>query len=181
MPSNNSAVWIESTGGPLILLERRLLPYWRGYSPSFNTGATDYERACSVSDYLGTIDVGLGKGIVLGEQPYATTWWRCNDVPSGMLVRWVSAESEEAVIEALRVLSNVAWERTGVELKLATGNLALFDSAFPGNEIDVSLSIEIPAGIYFAETLHYSPNDEISLILHRFITRPDRLKGKAAL
>ena len=170
MRSKNLAVWIESTGGPLILLEKRLVPYWRGYSPTFNTGATDYERACRVSDFLGTIDVGSGKGIVLGEQPYSTTWWRSNDMTSGMLVRWVSAESEEAVIEALRALSNVAWERTAVELKLATGDLTLFDSAFPGNEIDVCLSIEIPAGVYSVESLHYNPNDKISLILHRFIS-----------
>jgi hypothetical protein len=42
----DSLIWLESTGGPLILLEEDLVPSWRGYLSVSDSGVTDYERAC---------------------------------------------------------------------------------------------------------------------------------------
>ena len=55
--NGESLIWLESTGGPLLLLEEDLVPYWHGYLSVSNSSLTDYERACEVSDYLGSIDV----------------------------------------------------------------------------------------------------------------------------
>ena len=45
-----------------------------------NDPATDYDRACDVNYYLGLIEIGAGKGLVLGGEPLSTAWW-----PSGSL------------------------------------------------------------------------------------------------
>lgn len=165
--------WLEPAGGPLILLEEDLVPCWRGYLPVSDSTVTDYERACEVSDYLGTVDVGSRSGVVFGDQPYSTTWWHSRELDSGLIVRWVCAENEASVVQALIDLSNRDWERTAVEFEVTTGRLLLFDSAAPGDAIDASISIELPKGRYVAETLQYDPNKDTSLLLHRFVRQAD--------
>ncbi len=164
-------IWLESTGGPLILLEENLIPYWRGYLSGSESGLTDYERACEVSDYLGSIEVASGSGVLLGEEPYSTSWWQSRELDYGLIVRWVYAENEAAVIQALTSLSNRDWERTDVECEVTEGKLWLFDSAVPGNSIEDSILVRIPKGSYVAETLHYNPTSDTSLILHRLVPK----------
>ena len=161
--------WIESAGGPLLLLERALLPYWQG---SFGDGAstTDYDRACQVADYVGEIEVASGSGVVLGEEPFSTTWWQSERSLNGCLVRWGFAENEMKVREVLSsLLVAQHWRATDIKLEILNGELILFDSACSGTAVDDSLTITIPPGAYTVETLHYNPNDELSLILHRFV------------
>jgi hypothetical protein len=150
-------------------MEEALMPYWNGYSSSSNSSLTDYDRACAISGYLGTIGIGPGRAVVFGEQPYSTAWWRSNELGSSYLVRWVFAENEDEIIKALGTLSINSWERNDVKIEVASEKLVLFDSAFPGYDIDTSISIQIPTGNYIVETLHYTPNAETSLILHRFV------------
>jgi hypothetical protein len=84
-------------------------------------------------------------------------------------VRWVYAENEAAVTHALENLPNAAWQRTEVEFQVSNGRLILFDAACSGSNIDERLEIEIPKGCYVAETMHYQPDEQTSLILHRFV------------
>jgi hypothetical protein len=167
----DSLIWLESTGGPLILLEEDLLPYWGGYLSSFNSGVTDYERACEVSDYLGSIKVASRSGVLLGEQPYATTWWEPSELDDGLIVRWVSGEDEAASIQELTQVPISNWERTNVEIEVVNGRLVLFDSVEPGDNIETFIVIQKPKGTYVAETQHYNPDSNTSLILHRFVPK----------
>ncbi len=55
--------WINAEGGPLLLIDPALAPFWQGSS------GTDYDRACGLFDansgIEGTpISVGAGKGIL---------------------------------------------------------------------------------------------------------------------
>lgn len=142
------------------------MPSWHGYLSVSDSAVTDYERACAVSDYLGNINVASRSGVVLGEQPYSTTWWQSSELHHGLIVRLVCAENEAAVIKALTTLSNRNWERTDVEFEVTKGRLLLFDSAAPANKIETFILIQIPQGSYVAETLHYNLNNDTSLILH---------------
>ena len=165
--------WIESTGGPLLLLEDALLAHWHGSYG--NSGVlTDYDRACKIADYIGIIEVGGGTGLLLGEEPFATSWWSSDQIARSFLVRWVAAENEEQVRAELNSLpSESPWQSADVNFEIYNGQLTLFDSACLGSAIDAFLTIEIPRGSYAVETLHYDPSDKLSLILHRFIPRPD--------
>ncbi|HET6980154.1 MAG TPA: Imm21 family immunity protein [Pyrinomonadaceae bacterium] len=161
--------WIESTGGPLLLIEKTLLAHWHG---SFGDGAamTDYDRACEIADYVGALEVGPGFGVVFGEEPFSTTWLPSQELLNSFIVRWVYAEDETKVREVLRSLSIAdQWQATDVKLEIFNDELILFDSSCSGADVDSSLAIEISPGSYAIQTLHYNPNDEVSLILHRFV------------
>ena len=80
--------WIDSAGGPLILMERAALAFWGGcFSGGGSDFESDYERACAVDAYAGVIQVEGRSALVLGDEPCETTVWRVaqgNDV----IVRW---------------------------------------------------------------------------------------------
>lgn len=169
MKPESSLKWLESAGGPLLLLEEHLLESWSGvFSEPSQTPFTDYDRACAVNDYIGIIAVDSGFGIVLGEEPFSTAWFQFAETKNSLLVRWVFAENESAVTDALANLQSAAWKKTGVKIQFSGDRLILFDSACNGSNINESLEIEIPKGWYAVETFHYKPNEKTSLILHRF-------------
>ncbi len=172
MKSESSLVWLESAGGPLLLHEDNLLRHWHGCLLNSEDTPTDYERSFKVDDYIGVIAVDSGHGIVLGEEPFSTAWWPSAELGYDFLVRWVFAENEAAVTHALKHLSNLEWQRTGIEFQVFNGKLILFAAACSGSEIEERLEIEIAKGWYAAETLQYEPDEQTSLILHRFVAIP---------
>lgn len=173
MKSESSIVWIESAGGPLLLLEENLLAHWQGCFSNSEDTPTDCDRACDVDDYIGVIAVDSSHGIVLGEEPFPTAWWSLARLGEGLLVRWVYAENETAVIHALEDLPDATWLRTDVEFQVSNGMLILFDAACSGSDIGERLEIEIPKGCYVTETSHYQPDEQTSVIIHRFVATPD--------
>jgi hypothetical protein len=170
MLTKTSFQWIDSGGGPLLLLEEHLLGYWKGFNfskqhPDF---VTDYDFACEIDDYLGVIEVGPGYGLVLGGEPMSTAWLPFSDTKNGLLIRWMFAENENAVTNAVNDLQSVTWQKTGIEIDFSGDRLILFDSACAGSQVGEKLEIKISEGRYSAETAHHQPNKETSLILHRF-------------
>jgi hypothetical protein len=104
--------WIESNGGPLVVLPRALLAAWRGTDDPlpgeaieatfrWNPGgvATDYDRACDVRDYAGVIAVGSGEALVLADEPLPTTWLPGHR--GGVFVRWRFGPDEACVAAIL--------------------------------------------------------------------------------
>jgi hypothetical protein len=165
--SDDELRWIESGGGPLLVLPSSLLPDWGGTdSPGSGAAATDYDRACDVSEYIGAIAVGEGQGLVLGDMPMPAAWWAES---AGMLVRWMAATSEEAVLEVLRDPSlDPAWEREAT-FACVDGSLVLFDSAYPGTGLPPDVArISLTPGRYAVETAVLE-GDDTSLVLHRFV------------
>jgi len=157
--------WIESAGGPLILLEGRLLSDWHGIETD------DYDRACGIDDYLGLLNVGSGRALVLGEEPMPTAWLS----EPGMLVRWQYADDNESVVEAIADLSKASWEETGIVLDVSDSSLVLFDATCPGKDPDCNrtgckLNIVLKEQRYLIETAHYTPDENTALILHRLIS-----------
>ena len=172
-------VWIQSNGGPLLLLPATLLTEWSGSeappaarevvaSFRWRPGgpATDYDRACDVSDYVGVIAVGAGEGLVLGEEPDPTTWLA--DGHGGILARWIHAPSGEEVAAALeRVPMELSWELAGT-FRVVGSPLVLFDAAEPGVEpLLPRLKLEVAPGLYAVAQVAYRPDAETALRLVR--------------
>ena len=158
--------WTESTGGPLLLLQPSLLQEWEGINPARSGRVqTDYDRACAVVEYVGAISVGEGHGLVLGDMPMPAAWW---PESGGILVRWMAAESEQAVIEALKALpADLSWQ-TEVSFDSSGEDLVLFDSAWPGKDLPAEVAtLHRPRGRHAVETAVLQ-EEEISLVLHRF-------------
>jgi hypothetical protein len=169
MTSFDSLNWIDSDGGPLILMEKEVFPSWNG-DVEVKQHDTDYDRACNVEDYVGVIEVQPLRAIVFGDEPMRTTWWQIGEY-EGIVVRWMYASDEESVIKALITMHDIKWEDSEIEISFPNGNLILFDSVYSYDEVEDSLSIQIKSGVYKIQTSSYQPNEHISLVLHRFMLK----------
>ena len=163
-------VGIESLGGPLILIDRQWLSDWQGYpDPAwpFDAFGTDYARACAVDDLLGLIAVGPGFALILGDEPLPTAWWPQPDRGGGIIVRWSYAPDEAAVFAALSRLPSFVWTRSTFTLPLPTGRAEIFDTVFGGEELEASLTLDLPQWMYHVDTAEYERNAGTALLLHR--------------
>src|SRR6185295_2520943 len=91
--------WVDSTGGPLVVVPTSALPHWHGTGDYFTGDSTpddwgDYGRACAVDGYAGIIPVGDTQALVLGDDPLPTTYL----AESRTFVRWAEARSEADLI-----------------------------------------------------------------------------------
>jgi hypothetical protein len=165
MPNNSHITlrWINSGGGPLLLLEKSLLPYWGGAYTS--NGDTDYDRACAIEGYIGLIEVGDGNAIVLGDEPLQTSLLRLPNEEGLMVIRWEFAPDEFAVLNALG--HEGVRQQADISVSFKGGPLVLFDSAYSGLEIEDSLETTLRPGSYQLDTMRLQPNKQTSLILHR--------------
>jgi len=159
--------WIESDGGPLILMEKSLSNLWGGHSLTGRVlRITDYDRACQIEDYLGLLDVGDSKALVLNDEPLSTAYWKINS-ENVIFVRWVYAKEESDISDFLTQAPPIdSWIDTGIKIVFSTEDLVLFDSAYRTNEVEDVLFFQLSKGEYTAKNLLFKPNNEVSLILH---------------
>jgi hypothetical protein len=149
-----------------------------GWSPSeirtLDGSDSDYARACGIDDYLGSLKVGHGEALILGDEPMQTAF--VPNAEGGIFVRWICAESEDDVRRTLGAIPESAWESTPHRIEVAREGLIVFDSAYPGDALpppadDVVpaswIRIELPPGTYRVDTADHEPDDSTRLILHR--------------
>jgi frataxin-like iron-binding protein CyaY len=128
--------------------------------------ATDYDRACDVDDYIGLIDVGSGKAIVLGDEPLMTTWLSSAD--GGLLVRWVCADNEETLLAAAHRIQMDAYEDSGVSFTVGDSPLVLLAACESSDDkLYPRIEFEIPSGRYRILTSQCETDANTSLICHR--------------
>jgi hypothetical protein len=185
MVSSPALQWIQSNGGPLLLLPSSLLGVWGGtdepepylgvearsrWNPA--GAATDYDRACDVTDLLGTVQVGGGEALVLADEPLATSWCPAPEIGDGILVRWEYAESDVIAGRWVSTIpGSLPWEPS-LRFSFEEGPLSLFDAAEPG--LDPSgprLEVGLSGGVYDVHTIRWRPDGGTSLLLHRLKSR----------
>jgi hypothetical protein len=158
--------WIQSNGGPLLLLPSELLQQWRG------TATSDYERACAVDDEVAALDVGTGVGLVLGDEPHQTSWATADE--GGLLVRWVYADDESDVWAAVDNAEDADFELTnGADFVVgASGRCVLLDSADPGDDLrSEHLEVSLAPGAYLLSTATLAPSEKTRVLVHRLRRR----------
>ena len=178
-----SIEWVFSAGGPLILIPAELATHWRGveeWSPPENGGdltgefPSDYARACGIDDYLGMLEVGPGRALILGDEPMQTAFLPSHD--GGIIVRWMYSEDEDSLWRAVGAVPESAWEITPHRVEVAQEGILVFDSAYPGDALPASLDdgaaapwirIELSSGTYLVDMADYGPDTSTRLILHR--------------
>jgi Immunity protein 21 len=185
MVNSRALQWINSNGGPLLLLPSSLLGVWEGADEPepyrgvearsrWNPGgpATDYDRACDATELVGTVQVGVGEGLVLADEPLATTWWPAPEIGGGILVRWEYADSDAAAGRWIAAIpGSLPWEPSA-RFGFAEGPLVLFDSAEAGADPSgPRLEIALAGGGYDVHTIRWRPDVTTSLLLHRLKLR----------
>ncbi|RKS10187.1 immunity protein 21 of polymorphic toxin system [Nocardiopsis sp. Huas11] len=164
--------WVESLGGPLVLVPDSCLDRWTGALDEEDVPpeevddlglAGDYSLACAVEDYLGNVPVGGGAGeaLVLGDCPDTTAF-----LPShGCLVRWRGADSERQILAHVDAalagavwLERVRWRTDGdaVLCDAATSGEETRRGAWPDGRPIASARVPLEAGEYEARTAEVS-------------------------
>ncbi|MEL5960741.1 Imm21 family immunity protein [Streptomyces sp. CLV115] len=157
--SGPSPVWVESLGGPLIVVPVSALASWGGCTESGlmaedATAPDDYDRACAVDALAGVIplDENGTQALVLADEP-ATS---CYLPQHRAFLRWLAADSEAGLRAAAdTALADPAtvWEECGTWA--SDGPAVLMDSAEAGSDLGVEYpgggkpaeaSVSLPAG-----------------------------------
>lgn len=165
---NDISKWIESDGGPLVLIPRSLLLDWHGNSQRKLDRNTDYDRACSVDSEIGVIGLSGRDILVFGDEPDRTCMFICS--PHFFLViRWRWARSESDLLSKIDVddIKNIPLKRRGF-LDVISDEYVLFDSAFSGNEVVDFLSIPLSSGVVCFDTIECKPDSSTCAVIHRF-------------
>ena len=151
--------WVESAGGPLVLVPCSDVLRWLG------AHAGDYDEACSVDDYAGKLQRVWGEVVVLGDEPMRSTFVH----PAGeiRIIRWRYAPGEALalqVAETVALDSGAAVERLPVVVK--NEPYLLFDSARSGREAD-GITVRLEAAFHVLATYLVNQGD-VGLVVHRF-------------
>jgi hypothetical protein len=114
--------------------------------------------------------VGQVEALVLGDEPLATAWLPYQGRPGGVVVRWRYAESDQSVASRqAEILAQEAAE-PAVTLHVPSSPLLMFDSAVAGSDLEMTqaLRIELQPGTYRVSSAEFNPDENTSLLLHRF-------------
>ncbi|MEV7173582.1 Imm21 family immunity protein [Streptomyces sp. NPDC093224] len=180
--SRPSPVWVESMGGPLIVVPVSALASWGGCTESGvmagdGTAPDDYDRACAVEDLAGVIPVGENgaQALVLADEP-ATS---CCLPESRTFLRWLAAGSERGVraaADAALVDPATVWEECGTWE--SDGPAVLMDSAEAGSDLGVEYpdggmpaeaAVPLPAGRWRIRAAHTTVDEEHRVGLVRLL------------
>ncbi|MET8261772.1 Imm21 family immunity protein [Micromonospora sp. NPDC005205] len=160
--------WVDSGGGPLIVVPTTALGQWKGASDDDDDSWGDYDRACRVDGYVGVLDVGAAQALVLADEPASTTY-----LPDRRIfVRWLYADSEAEVVRLVpRAVEIADWEDAGTWT--TSGPAELFDSAYTddGLEHTTHLTVDLARGTYLIRTALVQPDERTALMLVHLVER----------
>jgi hypothetical protein len=157
--------WIETTGGPHLLIADEQLRHWRGIEgwrdhrdPS---DTSDYARACRVMTWLGLIPCHQGSAIVLSGDDGDIAWYADGQGDGGFLVQWIGADDEGLIEPALHTpklrddLASSGAEQLGFETG-ASGAMWLIDASDRGDDLrSERLAVALRPGRYLARAACY--------------------------
>ncbi|MFK4691772.1 Imm21 family immunity protein [Streptomyces pristinaespiralis] len=156
--------WIESEGGPVILVEESLRRLWGGYTNS------DYDNACEVDGYTGPVP--------FGEPSAPSLAFAINDIPAPTtymeefraLVQWIAAPSDDRLVEVVRGGIDFVKEWEDGPVVQVNGRLALFDAALPGTQAaaDELLLVDVEPAVYRLRTADIESDTGTCARVHRF-------------
>ncbi|WP_063819226.1 Imm21 family immunity protein [Herbidospora cretacea] len=144
--------WVSTLGGPLIVIPESACRHWNGGQlMKHPDDEGDYRRACDVNGYIGLIDVGPAKALVLGDGPADTTFL----AGLNLFVRWIAADSPAQILHvATEMAGSARWEE---ELTWdIQGPVILFDSVLGYEDLatEEHIRVELPAGRYSARAAY---------------------------
>ncbi|MBO8194297.1 hypothetical protein ITI46_21920 [Streptomyces oryzae] len=175
--SDAAPVWVDATGGPLVVVPVSALAVWSGCTESGvmagdATAPDDYDRACAVDGLAGAAAVGNGgaQALVLADEPASS----CYLPEHRAFLRRLAADSADGLTAAAQtVLADPAteWEECGSWVSDGPG--VLMDSAESGAGLDAGYPardgmpahalVPLPAGRWRVRATH-TRADEVNWV-----------------
>lgn len=126
---SNSTKWLETTGGPLLLVSLEQSKKWKGVL------GPHYDLGIQVYDEVETMVIEGCPYVLLGEEAYPTTFLKAKG--GGCIVRWVYGEEDQGMWSLIRQSAHQL-DRSNVATTITTGpsgTLLLFDSSLTGSDL----------------------------------------------
>lgn len=149
-----------------MVVPRRSLARWGGLRAPGHPN--DFDRACSVSDYLGTIRFDTRDALVLGDDPFPTAFVRAPSFGGGYLVRMLWGDDLDKASLAAHRLAPAAWSPEPLLFDAGEGDLVLFDAAQPGEHAQPRVEVGLGPGRYSVASADWE-DDEMCLLIHRLV------------
>lgn len=179
--------WIESSGGPLILIDSEAVEFWSGIleRSSYLQGTceqstdymdpleTDYGKACSVNDYLGVVSIEKQNVLVFGDEPLPTTIVH-SSILETTIAQWVYGEKESEKALQTVGLPALNWSFNEA-IKFSSPEQYLFDAAIDGRSLDTKndgtffLKMNLLPGEYQVFSTFYEPDSQTRFILYKLL------------
>lgn len=173
--------FIDSNGGPLLMLERDLLPWWGGVdhigTRSRETKMlgsefqTDYERASAISGWVGKIKVD-GERCAIGFWGDRLGLGFVREHEGRILVirPYYEIDNIESHIEFAS--NNIAMFKKDFDVEFRSSAVLIFDAAFSGLEIyGDCLDLDLTPGKYSVSTYEHKYH-EAEMVFHLFNITP---------
>ncbi|WP_347554685.1 Imm21 family immunity protein [Robbsia sp. KACC 23696] len=152
--------WLNSSGGPLVMMEERKAHLWTGV----NGTTADYEVACQSDDYASQILSHGANVLILGDEPLQTMVAIGSGVQ--LLVRWKWADSDADVRSAIEQLDlSAASPIETLAINWPSESLVIFDSADTFNPA-ANLKFSASVGMNAVSTFIHEPTPRLSLLIH---------------
>ena len=150
--------WLENYGSPFIIMEKANFKYW----DSIN----DYEKICSVKDFIGTIKLQNINILVLGDESMPLKII-CKD-NAILIVRWVYAPNKKKVEDVIKTINFMTLPIIeNFTMNWKSTELIFFDSIKSCDEIKNDyIEIKLQKKNCNIKTFEYKKSD-ISLIIHK--------------
>lgn len=134
--------WIDSEGGPFVALPAGLKKAWRG-AKDYDSGTSDYERACEIERKGGVlIEIDGGHAVVVPGPESATAMEVGGD---WLFVTQHRADDPVDAYAAMRAVPDKSFGKKAT-LEIPTGGLELRDASIIGRA--PSLKVAVAAGKY---------------------------------
>jgi hypothetical protein len=147
-------------------MRRSLLASWGAAGPP-----SDLERAQQIRE-IGVLPVGIGSALVVSGRSVPTTWLPTST--GGMLVRWVSAESEAEVLRAAGSAGDATWTPTGARFATRAGEHVLFHAGLSGAGVErENVPIKLTSGTYDVTSAMVGEHP-VAVFVYRLTWRPEK-------
>ncbi|MGJ4993458.1 Imm21 family immunity protein [Bradyrhizobium sp. HKCCYLS3077] len=160
-----TSTWVETTGGPHLLIPAECVSDWRGIEGWSDhddpADQSDYARACRVTNWLGAINCGQGVAVVLSGDAGDVAWYAEDRDDGGFLVQWIGVNDEGLIGPALQTsqlradLDGPEAERLEFETGVS-GVMWLIDAADSGEDRRSNhLTLALRRGRYCARAAYH--------------------------
>lgn len=163
MELTNKVLWLNSEGGPLVMLPAVQADIWKGALDSDH-----YDLACNTEDYLSILNISNHSIIVLGDEPLPTCLLSSEEKLFIIRCYWLNDEENfYKYFEKIKTYHSNAEILEKNIIKANDTKWIVFDSAFTASDAIEIFNVILPNKQCEIDTYKYE-EESASFLIHVF-------------